>query len=249
MCLYEHQVCRPAPHCRREPLLRPERESEHHVRARARVVGQLVGGVDVRREELGPQPDRLEPAPRGCDPLLVELLPRLGREEGPEEEGLSRRVRAGSVRRPSRPPGRSGAISCDLVRSRLVAGRDEVLDLHLLELARAEDEVARRDLVAERLADLRDAKGNLEEGAEKVPRRGLESLALRAATAALTRPVDTTFLKFVKMPTARPKKSSARPHAESRLLLPGAWSSLAPSLGAGRRSRPRPTWRPPRSGT
>mmetsp|Transcript_35184 Transcript_35184/g.104341 ORF Transcript_35184/g.104341 Transcript_35184/m.104341 type:complete len:262 (-) Transcript_35184:1114-1899(-) len=40
-------------------LLRPERESEHHVRARARVVGQLVGGVDIRREELGPQPDRL----------------------------------------------------------------------------------------------------------------------------------------------------------------------------------------------
>src|SRR5204863_2174772 len=41
-----------------------------------------------------------------------------------------------------------------LVRARL----DEELHLHLLELARAEDEVPRRDLVAERLADLRDAE-------------------------------------------------------------------------------------------
>src|SRR5690606_30805334 len=39
-----------------------------------------------------------------------------------------------------------------LVRARL----HEELHLHLLELARPEDEVARRDLVAERLADLRD---------------------------------------------------------------------------------------------
>ena len=38
---------------------------------------------------------------------------------------------------------------------------DEELDLHLLELAVAEDEVARRDLVAERLADLGDAEGQL----------------------------------------------------------------------------------------
>jgi hypothetical protein len=38
---------------------------------------------------------------------------------------------------------------------------DEELHLHLLELAGAEDEVARRDLVAERLADLRDAERRL----------------------------------------------------------------------------------------
>ena len=37
----------------------------------------------------------------------------------------------------------------------------EELDLHLLELARAEGEVPRRDLVAKALADLRDAEGNL----------------------------------------------------------------------------------------
>src|SRR4029450_12860742 len=43
----------------------------------------------------------------------------------------------------------------------VAAGLDEVLHLHLLELARAEEEVARRDLVAERLADLRDAERDL----------------------------------------------------------------------------------------
>src|SRR5207244_12703483 len=40
-----------------------------------------------------------------------------------------------------------------------VRGWHEVLELHLLELARAEDEVARGDLVAKRLADLRDPEG------------------------------------------------------------------------------------------
>ena len=38
---------------------------------------------------------------------------------------------------------------------------DEELHLHLLELARAEDEVARGDLVTERLADLADAERRL----------------------------------------------------------------------------------------
>ena len=42
-----------------------------------------------------------------------------------------------------------------------VGRRDEVLHLHQLELERAEDEVAGRDLVAERLADLRDAERRL----------------------------------------------------------------------------------------
>ena len=41
------------------------------------------------------------------------------------------------------------------------AGHDEELDLHLLELAHAKDEVLRRDLVAIRLADLRDAERQL----------------------------------------------------------------------------------------
>src|SRR6185436_14521269 len=42
-----------------------------------------------------------------------------------------------------------------------LVGRHEELHLHLLELERAEDEVPRRDLVAERLADLRDAERRL----------------------------------------------------------------------------------------
>src|SRR5680860_1433656 len=42
-----------------------------------------------------------------------------------------------------------------------LCGRDEVLHLHLLELERAEDEVPGRDLVAERLSDLRDAERRL----------------------------------------------------------------------------------------
>src|SRR5690606_15877691 len=42
-----------------------------------------------------------------------------------------------------------------------VLRRAEELDLHLLELARPEREVPRRHLVPERLADLRDAEGNL----------------------------------------------------------------------------------------
>ena len=40
-------------------------------------------------------------------------------------------------------------------------GRHEELHLHLLELARAEDEVAGRDLVAEGLADLGDPERRL----------------------------------------------------------------------------------------
>jgi hypothetical protein len=48
-----------------------------------------------------------------------------------------------------------------LVRLLVLARAHEIFHLHLLELARAEDEVARRDLVAERLADLRDAERQL----------------------------------------------------------------------------------------
>ena len=62
----------------------------------------------------------------------------------------------------------------------ILARLDEVLHLHLLELAGAEDEVPGRDLVAERLADLRDPERDLlARGAEHVlevdvdPLRGL----------------------------------------------------------------------------
>jgi hypothetical protein len=43
----------------------------------------------------------------------------------------------------------------------LGAGLDEELHLHLLELPHAEDELPRDDLVAEGLAGLRDAEGDL----------------------------------------------------------------------------------------
>ena len=46
----------------------------------------------------------------------------------------------------------------ELVPLLRLVGRDEELHLHLLELERAEDEVARRDLVAERLPHLGDAE-------------------------------------------------------------------------------------------
>ena len=55
---------------------------------------------------------------------------------------------------------------------RAVIRADEVLDLHLLELDVAEDEVAGRDLVAERFADLADAERQLD------PRRGEDVLVL-----------------------------------------------------------------------
>src|SRR5215210_1248190 len=38
---------------------------------------------------------------------------------------------------------------------------DEVLHFHLLKLARAQNKIARRDLVAKRFSDLRDAERNL----------------------------------------------------------------------------------------
>ncbi len=62
------------------------------------------------------------------------------------------------------------------------AGLDEELHLHLLELARAEDPVLRRDLVAEALADLADAERRLlARGAEDV--REVDEDALRGLGA------------------------------------------------------------------
>src|SRR5437763_8889111 len=50
------------------------------------------------------------------------------------------------------------AIDPFLMRGFVFAGFDEVFQLHLFELARAKDEIAGRDLVAKRLADLRHAE-------------------------------------------------------------------------------------------
>jgi hypothetical protein len=59
---------------------------------------------------------------------------------------------------------------------------DEVLDLHLLELEQAEDEVAGRDLVAERLPDLADAERQL------LPRGREDVLVLHEDTLRRLRP-------------------------------------------------------------
>src|ERR1700692_3088254 len=48
-----------------------------------------------------------------------------------------------------------------LVRGFVFAGTYKVFHLHLFELARAKDEIAGRDFVAERLTDRRDAEGQL----------------------------------------------------------------------------------------
>src|SRR5437868_4754552 len=48
-----------------------------------------------------------------------------------------------------------------LVRGFIFAGLNEIFHLHLLELARAKDEIAGRHFVAKRLADLRDAEREL----------------------------------------------------------------------------------------
>src|SRR5262249_44653301 len=52
-------------------------------------------------------------------------------------------------------------VAPELVPLRRLVGVDEELELHLLELARAEDVVAGRDLVAERAAHLADAERDL----------------------------------------------------------------------------------------
>mmetsp|Transcript_722 Transcript_722/g.2311 ORF Transcript_722/g.2311 Transcript_722/m.2311 type:complete len:278 (+) Transcript_722:792-1625(+) len=49
-------------------------------------------------------------------------------------------------------------------RPDLIPGLDEVLDLHLLEFTAPEDEIPRGDLIAEGLANLGNAKGNLGAG-------------------------------------------------------------------------------------
>src|SRR2546427_11623249 len=71
-----------------------------------------------------------------------------------------------------RPPRSTLFPYTTLFRSPLLvlAGADEELELHLLELACAEEEVARGDLVAERAPDLPDAEGQLQA-------RGLEDVA------------------------------------------------------------------------
>ncbi len=74
-----------------------------------------------------------------------------------------------------------------LVPLLVLARLDEELHLHLLELAGAEDEVARRDLVAEALADLGDAERRLLPAAGHHVREVQED-ALRGLRAQVVQP-------------------------------------------------------------
>ena len=116
------------------------------------VLGEVVVGAVGDALELAPlRADEVEPVldvhrPGGVvRALLLRVLVqpevvRVNAEAGPPVQALLNPV-----------------LVPVLVGARL----DEELHLHLLELAGAEDEVARRDLVAKRLADLADAEGNL----------------------------------------------------------------------------------------
>ncbi|EOD65990.1 putative transcriptional regulator [Amycolatopsis vancoresmycina DSM 44592] len=130
----------------------------------------LARVVRVRRQvEVGAVRDALELAP---------LLTGVEREPVLDVDGALRVVRElflrvlvvaqvvgldAEVRVPLR-----ALVDPVLVPALVLARLDEELHLHLLELARPEDEVARRDLVAEGLADLADAERRL------LPRRRLD---------------------------------------------------------------------------
>ena len=131
-----------------------------------------------------------------------------------------------------------------------VVGRDEELHLHLLELARAEDEVARRDLVAERLADLgdperrllaRELKDVLEVDEDALgglrPQVDLGARLGRRPDVGLEHQVELARLAELAAALAgsgsrrsgrRPPRRSPRagdPRASARLHLPRHWTS------------------------
>ena len=122
-------------------FLRAEGELEQDVHTGPGVVRQLLLLLPVFDQRVAAQADALVPLDALLDPVLVPELPA---PIGLRVEGCGLRV--GQAR------DRAGHFLHHLV------GADEELQFHLLELARAEGEVARVDLVAERLADLANAK-------------------------------------------------------------------------------------------
>ena len=97
--------------------------------------------------------------------------------------------------------------------SRLV-GRDEELHLHLLELARAEDEVAGRDLVAERLADLRDPERRLLarelQRVLEVEEDALRGLGTQVGDRAARRATGPTCVSNIRLNCARLGRARSR---------------------------------------
>ena len=86
-----------------------------------------------------------------------------------------------------------------LMKARRVGRMAKILDFHLLELARAESEVARRDFVAKRLADLRDAERQL------FARRGLHVVEVdeNALRGFGTQIRDVGVVVFIDWPDVR----------------------------------------------
>ena len=141
-------------------LLASEREVVFDVHARAGVVGEFVGLLPVLDETGGRQTDGREELLALLDPVLVPDLPAPVVLHGAVEVGVV---------------GERDDVAVEdfdgLVRA------DEELQLHLLELAAAERVVARRHLVAEALAHLRDAEGHaLAGGGEHVRELGEDRL-------------------------------------------------------------------------
>jgi hypothetical protein len=111
--------------------------------------------------EVGAVGDALELAPLGTgevEPVLDVHCPL--RVVGELLLGVLEVAQVVGVDAEADVPG-GAVVDPPLVPRLVLAGLDEVLHLHLLELACAEDEVAGRDLVAERLADLGDAERRL----------------------------------------------------------------------------------------
>ena len=121
-------------------LLHAEREGVLDVDRRARIVRQLVRLLPVLDEMLGREPHRVQKRLALLDPILVPDFPAPVVLHGTGDVGIVLERHDMAVLQLDR-----------LVRT------DEELKLHLLELAAAERVVARRHLVAEALAHLRDA--------------------------------------------------------------------------------------------
>src|ERR1700677_1691968 len=139
-------------HVRDEPLARLLVQVGQVLPGRLRVGGQV---------EVGAIGDALELAPLGADE--VKLVLDVDRALGVVRQLLFRMLVRPQVLRADTQVGVRGHAGVDPVLMPVLvgAGLDEELHLHLLELAGPEDEVARGDLVAERLADLPDAERDL----------------------------------------------------------------------------------------
>jgi hydrogenase maturation protease len=128
-------------------FLGAERELEKDIDGGFGVVGEFLLGLPVFLEGNAGEPDAFVPADALFDPVLVPDLPApvpLG--VGEIEVGVGER----------------GDTAGE--RADHFIGADEEFEFHLFELAGAEGEIARGDLVPERFPDLGDAEGYFDPG-------------------------------------------------------------------------------------